>query len=198
MQQQCRWSHPHSKVDLWLVVLSRLLFLQCCSFMSSPTVKQCCSFALLLRACCSLCVYVLCLMSWGPTGGQQTEFCSSKFVHSKNSTPKRKTAPNKSTTCIGFSFGQEVCYCTTLLEKTCASDLKRSISRAIKEEMLLILSLQRIAHQTYYDSLSPRSRCTFPSHRPVSTRRPWQPFLNLLSNLLLDQHFMADKYAACH
>ena len=29
-----------------------------------------------------VCMYV-CLMSWGPTGGQQTEFCSCKFSHSK-------------------------------------------------------------------------------------------------------------------
>ena len=25
-------------------------------------------------------VYVLCLMSWGPIGGQKTEFCACKFI----------------------------------------------------------------------------------------------------------------------
>ena len=36
--------------------------------------------------CMYVCMYVsmyVCLMSWGPTGGQQTEFCSCKFSHSE-------------------------------------------------------------------------------------------------------------------
>ena len=110
------------------------------------------------------------------------------------STAKKKTVPNKTTTCIRFNFGQEICYYATLLKKFCTLDPTRSISRTIKEEMLLILlSLRRIAHQTW--PVSP-VRVYISLHRPVSTRRPWQPFLNLLSNLLLDQHFMSDKNAA--
>ena len=86
-------------------------------------------------------------MSWGPTGGQQTQFCSCKLIHSN-------TTPNETSTCIGFTFGQEICYYTTLLKKICALYPKRSISRAIKEEMLLVLhSLRKIAHQTQPVSL---------------------------------------------
>ena len=62
---------------------------------------------------------------------------------------REKTVPKETTTCIGFGFGQEVCYCMTVLKKICALDPKRSISRATKEERLLILhSLRRVAHQT--------------------------------------------------
>ncbi len=50
-------------------------------------------------------VFVLCLMFWGPTGGQQTEFYSCKF-NSKYCS-YGKTAPNETTTCIWFTPGKK-------------------------------------------------------------------------------------------
>ena len=33
-------------------------------------------------------------------------------------------------------------------------------------------------------------------HRPVSTRSPWHPLLNLLNNLLLEKHFTSERQCA--
>ena len=53
-----------------------------------------------------VCMYI-CLMSWGPTEGQQT---SSVYANSsgQNVAPKRKTVPNESTTCIDFTAIKKV------------------------------------------------------------------------------------------
>ena len=62
----------------------------------------------------------------GMHGGQYTEFCSCQFSHS---TSKRKTVPNKTTTCIGFntSFGQVFCtiqvFCPKLVYNLVDKDL---------------------------------------------------------------------------
>lgn len=136
----------------------------------------------------------------GTTEGQQTDSVHANSF-SQNSNPERTTVSNENTTCIGSSFWQHICYCAALLKRMCTSDSTRTISRTIKEKMLLILhsfsKASKFEDLHTRHSLSPRSRRTFGSHRPVSSCRPWQPVLNLLSNLLFDQHFISDKHAAC-